>query len=486
MKKGDVRGLSTVIATLLIILLVIIAVVIVWGVVRSIIKNSSESISLGKFTIDLEIVKVYPSDGISGTGIKVRRNPGEGELEGIIFSILDDEGNTHIYEKHNVNLNPLEIKTFFVDYHGSIVSVSIYPILLGASGKTLTGGISDTYYYIGGDSGGGYISPGCIPNCTGKTACQDNGCGDNCGLECSENTPYCVQGNCEADSGGIERDCSCQTTTCIGTTCDDGLGGSCLGELTLEESCRSIVCGPSQCEDCGGCDDDYYCSGGMCSPNCSTSDCELRECGGIPGRSECGETICGLCNATAGETCNITTGTCFICDAFTNCIGKDCGDDGCGGDCGDCKLSPFNSSYNCNFNNNLCEMCTPDCNDGEIKCGNSSNLCGECGECTGEDSCIDGICVPPEVVLNLGTIFSVWPINVGIYFDSDNLPKSGVSYTNYWVKLPGSICLQIDKFVTPVIPQIYNMSYIKFVTSSSSIKDGDSYEIWETYEGCTR
>lgn len=122
MRKGDKSGLSTVVATLLIILLVIVAVAIVWGVIKTIITNNSEQISLGKFTIDLKIVSIRQT--AQDVNIKVKRNAGEGNLEGIIFSIFDGE-KTHIYEKHNISLQPLEMKTFVVDYQGKIVSVSI-------------------------------------------------------------------------------------------------------------------------------------------------------------------------------------------------------------------------------------------------------------------------------------------------------------------------------------------------------------------------
>ena len=495
MRKGDKRGLSTVVATLLIILLVIVAVGIVWAVIKSVIKNSSEQISLGKFTIDLEIVAVYPSDGVSDTGIKVRRNPGEGDLEGIIFSIFDGE-NTHVYEKHNITLNELEVKTFFVDYQGNIVSVSVYPILLGSSGNPQTGGISDTYYYTGENNGGGYISPGCTPDCAGKTLCEDNGCGGNCGLDCSGSTPYCINGACESDTGGLTPNCSCAEDICIGTTCDDGLGGSCFGQLTLEQDCGSLMCGesPNGCGSCGTCESGYECNGGICSPTCLASDCGSRECGGIPGRPECGDTICGICDVGAGETCNVTTGTCFVCQP--DCNGKECGPDGCGGSCGDCSVAPFNSSYICNASQ-LCEMCTPDCNALGKECGPVPNGCGlSCGNCTElygypEDSCSDGICIPPEELLNSGDVLSVWPVPIGHNFlTGDNLPGYDASGDTYnlsnanYIRITSlySRCYQIIKLDYPVNAGQYTV--IQVSTGSTDIQVGDHYELWETLEGC--
>jgi hypothetical protein len=493
MKREDKRGLSTVVATLLIILLVIVAVAIVWGVIRTIIVNNSNQITLGKFTIDLKIVSIRqtPQD----VNIKVKRNAGEGELEGIVFSIFDGE-RTHIYEKHNVSLEPLEMKTFVVDYQGNIVSVSIYPILLTDAGKTLTGGVSDTYYPS--STGGGYISGNCTTNCTDKS-CGDNGCGGSCG-GCSGSTPYCVQGTCSSNNQGLIGNCSCAANICTGTTCDDGLGGSCPGELTIEQDCGAQMCGesPNGCGSCGSCGDSgHYCNEGTCSPICLPSDCGSRICGGIPGRSECGETFCGLCNAAAGETCNETSGTCFVCQP--DCLGKQCGDDKCGGSCGDCKISPFNSSYNCNATQS-CQMCTPDCVALGKECGPVPNGCGEsCGNCTElygypENSCTaEGMCFPPEESLNNGTVVSVWPLPIGRnLFVSNGLPLYGedekiANLSNaHFVKIVSAYkrCYQILEIDYPVNPGQYTV--VKVSMASTDIEVGDYYEIWETLEGCNR
>ncbi len=90
--------------------------------------------------------------------------------------------------------------------------------------------------------------------------------------------------------------------------------------------------------------------------------------------------------------------------------------------------------------------------------------------------------------MNNGTVFSIWPVTIGIYFDSVDLPKSGVDYTDYYARFPGSAearCLQIREFIIPVIPQVYNLSHVRFITSSTAIQPNDQYEIWETYIGCT-
>ncbi len=517
MKKGDKKGLSTIVATLLVILLVIVSVMILWGVIRSVIKNNAETISLGQFTVSLEIVKVYPSDGTNPTGIKVKRNGGAGDLEGITFSIFDGE-ETHIFTEHipqNESLDEFEIRTFFVDYTGNITSVSIYPIFLTESEKTLTGDLQDTYYvYYTGSAGGpgspgngtGPIDPDCEPYCLGKE-CGDDGCGNTCPPGCSGLTPYCVSGNCEADDGGIIPDCSCAVTTCAGRTCDDGLGGSCYG--ALQPNCGEQMCGeaPNGCgedDECGTCSTGWWCDSGLCcqegehnSGGVCQTDCDpITNCAG----KECGDDGCGGTCAPGdceyeygtGYICN-ESGLCKYCDATANCAGKECGDDGCGGECGDCHDSPFNSSYECNFLVNLCEMCTPDCSGGR-DCGESINGCGTCGTNDGacpdtNYTCIDGICTAPETALNIGTVLSVWPTPIGRnLFTGSNLPEYGEPYSldnAHYVKITGGYtsCYQIISLDYPRAPGQYTVIEVsKFPTN---IEEGDAYEIWETINGCS-
>ena len=500
MKKGDIRGLSTVIATLLIILLVIIAVTIVWGVVRSIIKNNSESVSLGKFTVDLEIVPPIKQNSTSVI-IKVKRNAGEGELEGIIFSIFDGE-RSHLFER-KANLNPLEMGTFVLPYNGTIVSISISPTFLTESGKKTIGSISDTYHETILEE---YAAKNCTPNCQNKD-CGDNGCFGDCG-DCGGNE-QCVLQQCVTTEEPCVANCTCQSTTCIGESCSDRCEGSCAG--TLEPDCidaseNIIWCGPSEngCLNCGTCQgQNEWCDDGMCCPigshkslgggSCETDcnatlNCQGKNCGADGCGGSCGN--CALPPFNSSYNCNLS-GLCEMC--VSNCGARLCGDspNGCG-ICGfgDCKSDPFNSSYNCNMTSWECEMCTPNCNGGAIECGNSTNDCGICGECTGQDTCIDGICVTPKQNISGGRIYSVWPL-AKTYFDSASLPNRtglpGEDYSNFnYVKFPGSaeeLCLQIWYFTPGIIS--YSYGEIQMIAFSTEIEVGDIYQVWETYDGCT-
>jgi len=139
------RGLSAVVITLIIILLVLVAIGIIWVVVRNILSEGSEEVSLGKFMIDLNIEKAY----IEGENIKVRtkRNVGRADLIGINF-IFSDGTNTKIIKKET-NLQELGRYTFIFSQEelediGFVKEVSIAPILKLESGKETRGNIVDT------------------------------------------------------------------------------------------------------------------------------------------------------------------------------------------------------------------------------------------------------------------------------------------------------------------------------------------------------
>jgi hypothetical protein len=421
------RGLSSVIATLLIILLVIVSVSIVWVVVKNLLTKGSEDISIDKFTIDLEIVSIKQNVEKTSVNVKVKRNAGEGELDGIVFLIYDGE-ETHRIEVKNASLQPLEMKTYTLAYEGEIVSMSVLPLILTESGKTIEGGVADTYQ-ANGENGGN-----CIPDCTNtqgeeiECGLEPNGCG-TCG-ECADGNCYlgkcCPTGYHSTDGEICILNCD-PVANCLGKQCgSNGCEGTCLPGCDLPPFGPTFICNSNQlCEEC--------------LPDCEASG---FECGPVP--------------------------------------------NGCGESCGDCTIL-YGAGYNCE--SGTCALCTPDCTGG-LNCGNALNGCGTCGEndggCLGLDECISGICTPPETVINTGTVYSIWPLDVGAYFDSNDLPKvNGLISGGYWVKIPGGTCLQIDRFVIPVNPEVYNKSYIKFLTSSSTILSGDYYEIWETYAGCT-
>ena len=104
-----------------------------------------------------------------------------------------------------------------------------------------------------------------------------------------------------------------------------------------------------------------------CTPNCDGKECGSDGCGGQ----------CGMCGEN--KSCDITS---YTCQCHAKCDGKTCGDDGCGGTC-----SCQNIGDVCNPETKICE-CIPSC-DGK-ECGN--NGCGgNCGACTGGLVCDNSI-----------------------------------------------------------------------------------------------
>jgi hypothetical protein len=87
---------------------------------------------------------------------------------------------------------------------------------------------------------------------------------------------------------------------------------------------------------------------------------------------ECGDDGCG--------------GSCGECDAGVSCIPacgvKECGDDGCGGGCGECDVGAA-------CVDGTCEACIPAC--GVKECGDDG-CGGGCGECEAGAACVDGTC----------------------------------------------------------------------------------------------
>ena len=67
------------------------------------------------------------------------------------------------------------------------------------------------------------------------------------------------------------------------------------------------------------------------------------------------------------------------------CAGKQCGPDGCGGDCGTCTGGDV-----CDGSGQCVGSCTPDCTGKQ--CGNDG-CSGSCGTCTGQDACVNNQCV---------------------------------------------------------------------------------------------
>ncbi len=397
MKIKGVKGLSSIVATLLIILLVLVAVGILWVVVKNVLQSGAEQISLGKFTLDLEIKQVQIVND-SALNVKVKRNPGDGEMVGLDF-IVDDGDNTEIIEFPNISMKELQQITFNLVLASvntsNLKSVSIAPVFRMESGKEIIGDIKDEYVVKKTVSSGS--SGGCTDTCT------------SLGYECGTQTVcgigvYC--GNCS--SGYV----------CSGT--------SCVEQSNCTDTCTSLgyecgtqtVCGNST--NCGTCGSGETCNAtGQCVTTCTDTCSSLGyECGT---QTVCGaSTNCGTCGS--GETCNGLGQCVTTCTDTCTSLGYECGTQTiCGNstNCGTCG-----SGETCNATGQCVTTCTDTCTSlgyecgTQTICGNSTN-CGTCG--SGETCNATGICVPETQLWENGLV-SWWT------FDTDAQDSVGSNH----------------------------------------------------------
>jgi hypothetical protein len=176
--RRNTKGLSSIIATLLIILLVLVVIAIVWVVVVNVIKKGADEVSLGKFTVNMEIVD---ADKINNTYITatIKRNPGKGEIAGIVFVVYDADNSE--LARYNIPMRELEQRDFnivlFVLDAYNVKKLSIAPIFILESGKESIGDIEDEWIF----------NENMITGCTSPLQCND-------GYPCT--TDACSGGTC--------------------------------------------------------------------------------------------------------------------------------------------------------------------------------------------------------------------------------------------------------------------------------------------------
>lgn len=215
----------------------------------------------------------------------------------------------------------------------------------------------------------------------------------------------------DTESGKPFNWCNCGTLAegdgqCVGgrygVACIDGLGG--LADCGAGYVCVPRPNGPfgigCECNNfadgvCPGiaCSGDPDCN--TCTPSCTNKQCGDNGCGGE----------CGTCDL--GESCSSTQQCVSICTP--NCDGKQCGSDGCGGTCGSCA-----SGSTCMPDGTCSGPCVPSCTDktcGSDGCGGSCGTCPsdlECGlkstcECDFFDTVEYAFTLPPQ---------AQWPASV--------------------------------------------------------------------------
>jgi len=131
---------------------------------------------------------------------------------------------------------------------------------------------------------------------------------------------------------------------------------------------------------------------GVCKPVCAGRVCGNDGCGGS----------CGQCYSMEGavdDALCTDKGQCLSC--LPDCTGRVCGDDGCGASCGHCFTMEGAIDDSLCTAQGACVQCLPDCA-GKV-CGD--NGCGgTCGQCTGSAICSGGKCLEDTGLCDAGEI----------------------------------------------------------------------------------
>ena len=212
----------------------------------------------------------------------------------------------------------------------------------------------------------------------------------------------------DADSGNGEISCSEGEVVSNGECICEGQSREQLCEEFNVDACGLLTaedrCGETRTVDCGGCDEEFGCSGAGICEACAV-DCEDK-CGFVAG--PCGDLV--DCSEGQPDPCDdgfsCQNNQCAEgdCEPATECDAGECGEksDGC--------LGVISCSEDCSdgtvCQQNAC-VCEPEssqelCEERQLECGTETLIdrCEnerevDCGACSGAESCQENQCVSP-------------------------------------------------------------------------------------------
>ena len=114
MKK---RGLSEVVTTLILVLLVLVAIAIVWVVISNLIRDKGDDIGSSTFEVSMAVKTVEPSSTLGNVLVRVERNVGGGDLQGINI-ILSDGIKSYTHKERTNLLDEGEETTYDISKSG--------------------------------------------------------------------------------------------------------------------------------------------------------------------------------------------------------------------------------------------------------------------------------------------------------------------------------------------------------------------------------
>lgn len=236
----------------------------------------------------------------------------------------------------------------------------------------------------------------CTPNCTGKCRGASDGCGGICNTPCNDgqvcNNGTCCTVRCKEPDGVTNKPCGsddgCGGKCVTDTGC--GIGQICIGTGCCTPNCTGKCIGAS--DGCGRICDTNQCANA--SMRCGFGgNCYSPQCVNSEGKRKCDGTSDGGAGNCLPSDCKLGPESCingFCCDTY-NCstqlngqtTRKQCGDNGCGGVCGNCAVIHDKGENKCVNGICTCDAAANNCNGNEGSyCGPTCNGSGRC-QCTG-------------------------------------------------------------------------------------------------------
>ncbi len=227
--------------------------------------------------------------------------------------------------------------------------------------------------------------PVCTPQCTNKE-CGPNSCpGDGVCGTCASGSTCNSSGKCVVDACTPQ----CTNKECGPNSCPgDGVCGTCASGSTCNSSGKCIAV---KCVDNKACDDNKICTDDICNnPGTANSSCSY------PGNAytqKCSGKF-GDCTVAGEEKCSSgVLGTCGAIDPRkASCSNKECGDDGCGGNCGVCSNGKICSAGKCITascnNNSQCDDSNPCTDDSCQNAGTASATCQHTNNSFVDNTCV--------------------------------------------------------------------------------------------------
>ena len=135
-KKNSKKGLAGIIASVLTIVLVLAAIIIIWNFLKPAVFQSSQEIEAKEAALstNINIKEVNIDDSLQLLTIRVRRSAGGGEVNSIMLSLEDENGNKETKEIP-FKISELETqKTEVINFsgwglEGKVEKVSVAPVV---------------------------------------------------------------------------------------------------------------------------------------------------------------------------------------------------------------------------------------------------------------------------------------------------------------------------------------------------------------------